>query len=165
MCGIYGVLRPARGGSEELARMGRALARRGPDGQGLESAPGAMFGHRRLAIIDLSSAGAQPMWDAEQRLLITYNGEIYNYRELAAECRTAGLSFRSSSDTEAILGQFRLHRERAFERLEGMFAFALQDASTGESWLVRDPAGIKPLYWSNRPEGLFFASDLGGLCA
>ncbi len=165
MCGIYGVLQPRGDTAPGLQKMQRQLAHRGPDGQGLERLDNAILGHQRLSIIDLSEAGAQPMWDARRQVCITFNGEIYNYRELRDECRHAGLQFRSASDTEVILNLYLLHGERAFARLNGIFAFALIDVRSGDAFLVRDPAGIKPLYYGRSANGLAFASELGALIA
>ena len=163
MCGIYGVLRPSRDYSPELADMGEILRHRGPDGEGLEQLPRSVLGHRRLSIIDLTSAGAQPMWDADRRACITSNNEIYNYRELRRECLDAGMTFRSTSDTEVILNQFLLHGEEAFGRFNGIFALCLFDATTGDHWLARDPMGVKPLYYAERGDEIFFASELKAL--
>ncbi|MGZ7080672.1 MAG: asparagine synthase (glutamine-hydrolyzing), partial [Thermoanaerobaculia bacterium] len=122
MCGIYGVLHPRGDTAAGLRKMQRQLAHRGPDGQGIERLDNAVLGHQRLSIIDLSEAGAQPMWDVRRQVCITFNGEIYNYRELRDECRKAGQEFRSASDTEVILNLYLLHGERAFARLNGIFA-------------------------------------------
>jgi asparagine synthase (glutamine-hydrolysing) len=165
MCGIAGIVRP-RGEAAEAARaMHARLAHRGPDAEGIETLPGALLCHRRLSIIDLSETGAQPMWDAGRRACIAYNGEIYNYRELREECVRRGAELRGTSDTEVILNLFLLDGERAFARLNGMFAFCLFDARTGEAWLARDPMGIKPLYWAETEQGIAFASELGALLA
>ncbi|HYM62218.1 MAG TPA: asparagine synthase (glutamine-hydrolyzing) [Thermoanaerobaculia bacterium] len=163
MCGIYGVIGAAGELAPAMRAMRDALRHRGPDGEGLVHLKGAILGHLRLSIIDLTEAAAQPLWDSGRRVCITYNGEIYNYRELRQECLAAGLDLHSQSDTEVIAGQYLLHGERAFARLNGMFAFCLHDARTGESYLVRDPMGIKPLYYAETPAGLVFASELGAL--
>jgi asparagine synthase (glutamine-hydrolysing) len=125
----------------------------------------ALLGHRRLSIIDLSPAASQPMCDVRGQVFIVYNGEIYNYRELRQDCAAAGLEFSSQSDTEVIVNLYLLEGERSFARLNGMFAFALLDTRSGEAYLVRDPMGIKPLYYGMSPEGLAFASELGALLA
>jgi asparagine synthase (glutamine-hydrolysing) len=163
MCGIYGVLHPSRDYTGEMASMREFLRHRGPDGEGDERLPTAFFGHLRLSIIDLSETGSQPMWDPERRACITYNGEIYNYRELREECVEAGLRFHSTSDTEVILNQYLLHGRAAFDRLNGIFAFCLFDARNGDYFLVRDPLGVKPLYYARRGEEIFFASELKAL--
>ncbi|MGH9419130.1 MAG: hypothetical protein ACRD3J_04090, partial [Thermoanaerobaculia bacterium] len=123
MCGIWGLLQPTEN-PKGLDAVHAALAHRGPDADGIVRTPGAILGHRRLSIIDLSPSGAQPMWDVTGSVCISFNGEIYNYRELREECLRAGLEFRSSSDTEVILNLYRLLGENAFDRLNGMFAFA-----------------------------------------
>src|SRR5712691_9858229 len=109
MCGIFGVLFPSFDSSECVSRMREILRHRGPDGEGVVHLPDGVLGHVRLSILDLSENGAQPMWDVERRACITYNGEIYNFPELRRECEDAGIRFRSTSDTEVILGQYILH--------------------------------------------------------
>ena len=164
MCGIHGVLAPRGDLSRALEEMGARLAHRGPDGAGIERVPGgAWLGHTRLSVIDLSEAASQPLWDARHTVCLVFNGEVYNYREIREECLRAGLELRSASDTEAIAGLYLLEGERAFARLDGIFAFCLFDSRSGDAYLVRDPMGVKPLYWSERPEGLVFASELGAL--
>jgi len=163
VCGIYGILRPRGEVRAALQKMQAGVAHRGPDGAGLEHLDGAVLGHQRLSIIDLSEAGAQPMWDVRRQACITFNGEIYNYRELRQECVKRGMEFRSASDTEVILNLYLLDGERAFARLNGIFAFALVDARKGDAFLVRDPAGIKPLYYGQAACGIAFASELGAL--
>ena len=163
MCGIFGVLHPERDYAEGMAAMRAFLRHRGPDGEGIERLPTAWLGHQRLTIIDLSDSGAQPMWDPERRACITFNGEIYNYRELRRECLDEGMTFRSTSDTEVILNQFLLRGEQAFRRLNGIFAFCLFDARSGHYWLARDPMGVKPLYYAERGREIFFSSELKAL--
>jgi asparagine synthase (glutamine-hydrolysing) len=163
MCGIYGVLHPARDLEDGLPAMRSFLRHRGPDGEGVAKVRGGLLGHLRLSIIDLSPAAAQPLWDAERRACVVFNGEIYNYRELREECRRAGMSFLSESDTEAIVNQYLLHGEAAFDRLNGIFALCLFDARSGDFYLVRDHMGVKPLYYAETGDGLFFASELKAL--
>ena len=165
MCGIYGLLQPRGDTVPGLQKMRRHLAHRGPDGEGLERLSNAILGHQRLSIIDLTETGAQPMWDVRRHVCITFNGEIYNYRELRDECRKAGMEFRSASDTEVILNLYLVQGTRAFARLNGIFAFGLIDTRTGDAFLVRDPAGIKPLYYGRSANGIAFASELGALIA
>lgn len=160
MCGIFGGVALTRPFQIETAAALRTLAHRGPDGEGLVDIDGVVLGHRRLSIIDLSHAGDQPMWDARRQVVIVFNGEIYNYRQLREECRRAGLEFYSASDTEVILNQYLLHGERAFDRLNGMYAFCLHDTRSQETYLVRDPFGIKPLYYAPSERGLLFSSEL-----
>ena len=162
MCGIAGVLRAdprARVTEDELMPMRDALRHRGPDDQGIMTdGPGGLC-HLRLSIIDLSPRGHQPMASASGRYWLTYNGEIYNYRELRDELRAAGREFRSDSDSEIILELMETGGVAALERLEGMFAFALYDRARAEMLLVRDRTGIKPLFWTLGPEGFAFASE------
>jgi asparagine synthase (glutamine-hydrolysing) len=163
MCGIFGILHPRGDVDREVGVMRELLRHRGPDGEGIEPVGHGILGHVRLSIIDLSPAAAQPLWDVERRACITYNGEIYNFRELREECRRAGLVFASSSDTEVIVNQYLLHGTAAFERLNGIFAFCLYDARSGDAFLVRDRMGVKPLYYGESARGLCFASELKAL--
>lgn len=134
----------------------------GPDDEGIYQCGELplVFGHRRLSIIDLSQNGHQPMMYGDGRYCITFNGEIYNYRELKAELQTLGCNFRTGSDTEVILAAFSKWHTGSFEKLNGMFAFSLLDNHTGEIFLVRDASGIKPLYYAKTSEGLAFASEV-----
>jgi asparagine synthase (glutamine-hydrolysing) len=171
MCGIAGIHayldvapRVDRG---ELVRMNERMVARGPDGTGLwvneEGRIG--FGHVRLAIIDLSEGGAQPMHASDGRLTITFNGEIYNYRELRAELQGRGRIFRSESDTEVLLQLYAEYGAAMVSRLRGMFAFGLWDADRRTLLLARDPLGIKPLYWADDGWTLRFASQAKALLA
>ena len=155
MCGIAGFLEPACTDRPRLegrvAAMADSLAHRGPDAQGVwvDAEAGLAFGHRRLAILDLSPAGAQPMASADGRLVVCYNGELYNAPELAAELDRLGVVRRGHSDTEVLVeGCARWGVRACLERCEGMFAFALWDRRTRTLSLARDRLGIKPLYWS-----------------
>ena len=171
MCGIAGihayldVAPPVDRG--ELVRMNERMVSRGPDGSGLwlseEGRTG--FGHRRLAIIDLSEGGAQPMQTADGSLTITFNGEIYNYRELRAELQARGRRFRSESDTEVLLQLYAEYGAAMVSRLRGMFAFGLWDADKRTLLLARDPLGIKPLYWADDGWTFRFASQAKALLA
>jgi asparagine synthase (glutamine-hydrolysing) len=147
MCGIFGrfVWNAAPNDPEKLAPLVDLLHHRGPDGGGFWSSGPWFFGHRRLAIIDLSDAGAQPMASADGLVVVTFNGEIYNYVELAAELRADGYVFRTSSDTEVLIHGWDAWGEGLLDRLTGMFAFALADRRTGELVLARDRFGEKPL--------------------
>ena len=163
MCGIAGY----SGGFERglLARLNAAIAHRGPDGAGdfFSSDGQVALTHRRLAIIDLSPTGAQPMADAATGVTITYNGEIYNYRELRAQLVASGVVFVGPSDTEVIL---RLYLERgraALPQLNGIFAFAIWDPRARSLLVARDGPGIKPLYYTQTARGFLFASELKAL--
>ncbi len=165
MCGICGEIF-WDGRSAEAARlrpMLDALRRRGPDDEGVWVEHQVGLGHRRLAIIDLSPAGHQPMTDGE--LTLVFNGCIYNYRQLRDELTGLGHRFRSHSDTEVILKAFRQWGIECLERLEGMFAFALWDDHHQQLWLARDRFGIKPLYYAPVDGGLRFASNVQALLA
>ncbi|EWY41338.1 asparagine synthase [Skermanella stibiiresistens SB22] len=175
MCGICGFVEPT--GRRQLSGLVRAmsdtLAHRGPDGDGVwtDDATGVAFGHRRLAIVDLSPLGRQPMESSDGRLVLTYNGEIYNHRELRAELEAAGHRFRGQSDTEVLVEACALWGvERTARRLIGIFALALWDKAVRRLILVRDQLGVKPLYWGRiggpgASGGLMFASELKALRA
>lgn len=142
-----------------------AMPHRGPDGTGVCTAPGVGLGHCRLSIIDLAG-GAQPMANADGSLIVTYNGEIYNFAEVRAELEARGHQFRSHSDTEVILHAYRQWGEGCLERFNGMFAFALYEPATQSLWLVRDRLGVKPLYYAQVSDGsLIFGSELKALLA
>ena len=165
MCGIAGVYNFATAQPVDkpvLKRMCDAISHRGPDGDGihLDAAQGLALGHRRLSIIDLAG-GAQPMATADGALWITFNGEIYNFRELRQELVAAGHQFLTNSDTEVILHGYRQWGDGVLTRLNGMFAFALWDAQARRLLLARDQAGIKPLYYRvTSPGRLVFGSEV-----
>lgn len=169
MCGIAGAFAYHAAAPpvdrEALLRVREAMARRGPDGAGLWLSPDGRAGlaHRRLAILDPSDAGAQPMTSADGRLAITFNGEIYNFRTLKAGLEARGHAFRSGSDTEVVLALYREKGEAMVEDLRGMYAFALWDAERGGLLLARDPFGIKPLYIADDGKTLRFASQVKAL--
>src|SRR5882757_2778138 len=168
MCGIAGMIDwRAATSADALRSIGEAMIEtvrhRGPDAGAVwvEAEGGAALGQRRLAIIDLSPGGAQPMHSADRRYVITFNGEIYNYRDIGRELEGAGRSLRSGSDTEVLLEACALWGvEAALARAIGMFAFALWDRKTRTLVLARDRLGIKPLYFAATPERLLFASQL-----
>lgn len=168
MCGIIGIASPSPCESRDWLIAGRdAMAHRGPDDAGVWwSADGRVgLGHRRLAIIDLSPAGHQPMQDVTGSLTIVFNGEIYNYRDLQQELAAKGHTFRSHSDTEVILAAYREWGVDCLARLNGMFAFALYDGTQQTIFLARDRAGEKPLFYTLNNGILRFASELKGLLA
>ena len=163
MCRIAGVFHPDKSFREEsIQRMCSAMQRGGPDDAGFyhDADFPLSLGHRRLSIIDLSSAGHQPMHDPEHQLWIVYNGEIYNFPELKQELISLGHQFRSQSDTEVILKAYAQWGTDAFRRLNGMYAFALFNRPQAQLLLVRDHAGIKPLYYRMDGEQLMFASEV-----
>ncbi len=169
MCGIAGAIsldlnaRPID--PTAVARLNDLQRRRGPDGAGLWASDDrrVVLGHRRLAIIDTSLAGAQPMFDSTGRWAITFNGEIYNYRELRRELQQLGCRFATNSDTEVLIQVVAQWGETGLLKLRGMYAFALWDGLRRELWLVRDPYGIKPLYVMQQLGTLWFASQARAL--
>lgn len=166
MCGIAGY----RGKADPLAedrvrRMTATIAKRGPDGDGFFCAPGVVFGHRRLKILDLSDAARQPFSDPAGRIVITYNGEIYNYRELRAELEARGHVFESTGDTAVIPAAYIEWGLDFAKHLHGMFALALYDRRDGRMILARDRIGIKPLYYTRLLDGIVFASEMRAIVA
>jgi len=168
MCGIVGILqRDGAPVSQALIlSMRDAVAHRGPDDEGVHVDGPLGFGHRRLSIIDLSRAASQPMFSPDGRIVIIYNGEIYNFRELARELTKLGWSFRTRSDTEVLIAGYAIWgiRELA-RRLDGMAAFALWDAAKRRLHLVRDRHGTKPLYLWRTANSLVFASEIKAFLA
>jgi asparagine synthase (glutamine-hydrolysing) len=160
MCGICGVYGPDSNDSQKDAvqRMARALAHRGPDGEGTFVGEGIALGHRRLSIIDLSPTGAQPM--SLGTTTVVYNGEAYNFKQLREELATLGAAFRGRSDTEVLLHAYAAWGLEGLARLEGIFAFALWDATRRRLVLMRDRLGIKPLFFSWRNGRLAFGSEI-----
>ena len=142
-----------------------AIAHRGPDGEGQWLEGNVGLGHRRLAIIDLSPAAHQPMLDASGRFVLTYNGEIYNFRTLRAELETIGCQFRSTSDSEVVLNALAMWGTRALDKFNGMFALALWDRQAGRLLLARDRYGIKPLYYSTAGKSFAFGSEQKAILA
>ncbi len=166
MCGFAGEL--ARGAPPDMDavwRMGERVAPRGPDGAGAWAGAGAALAHRRLAVIDLSPRGAQPMVDSELGLAAVFNGCIYNHAELRLQLESHGYRFFSTSDTEVLLKGWHHWGDRFVEHLAGMFAFCLVDTASGRALLGRDRLGIKPLYLADTHRGLRFASTLPALLA
>ncbi|MCZ6669024.1 MAG: N-acetylglutaminylglutamine amidotransferase [Gammaproteobacteria bacterium] len=167
MCGLFGALsfsgEPVEPGFAEA--MSDKVARRGPDDRGEWFDGPVMLGHRRLAIIDLSPQGHQPMHDVGGQLTIVFNGTIYNYPELREQLIADGYAFHSHSDTEVILNAYACWGEQCTEKLHGMFAFAIWDKSAQSLFLARDRIGIKPLYYARTSEGFYFASNPQALLA
>ncbi|GAB6067003.1 amidotransferase 1, exosortase A system-associated [Methylothermus subterraneus] len=166
MCGIVGLIdlesqRPVD--RELLEQMNQTQIHRGPDGEGVYLAPGLGLAHRRLAIIDLAGS-AQPMSTPDGRVTVTYNGEIYNFKELRRELKAQGYLFRTQGDTEVILYAWLAWGEACVKRLRGIFAFGLWDEAQKVLFLARDPLGVKPLYYAPFADGwLGFASELKAL--
>lgn len=171
MCGINGIFAYAASAppvdADEVLRTRDHMTARGPDAGGSWlSADGRVgLGHRRLAIIDLSPGGAQPMATPDGTLVVTFNGEIYNYLELRAELEAKGRVFRSRSDTEVLLQLYAEEGPQMVRRLRGMFAFAIWDAAKRSLFLARDPYGIKPLYYADDGGTFRFASQVRALVA
>lgn len=167
MCGIAGVLNlngePVA--PELIKRMTDAIAHRGPDGEGAHTDRNLGLGHRRLAIIDLSPGGRQPMATRDGRYVITYNGELYNFRELRAELEALGHSFVSRSDTEVLLAAWAQWGPKALDRFNGMFAFALWDKREKTLTLARDRFGVKPLYYTRASGTFLFGSEIKAILA
>lgn len=165
MCAICGELRRdgKMASASAVNAMAGCMARRGPDGAGIHVQGQAALGHRRLKIIDLTERAQQPMIDPHLGLSIVYNGAIYNYRELRQELEQKGYQFFSDGDTEVILKAWHAWGDRCVEKFNGMFAFALLERDTGRMTLARDRLGIKPLYYTQTPSGIRFASTLPGL--
>jgi asparagine synthase (glutamine-hydrolysing) len=162
MCGIAGYV--ARDGDPAsvvtLKAMTDAIAHRGPDGEGAFTEDNVAIGHRRLAIIDLTPAGHQPMVSADNRYVIAYNGEVYNFQELRLELEAKGYWFRSRTDSEVVLYAYAEWGARCVERFNGMFAFCVWDRKTKQMFLARDRYGIKPLYYTSRDGHFIFGSEV-----
>ncbi len=159
MCGIAGWVdfkADLRNARETAAEMTATMAPRGPDAEGLWLSPNAALGHRRLAVIDVEG-GVQPM--VAEDVVLTYSGEVYNYRELREELIAAGHAFKTESDTEVVLHAYLEWGSACVDRLVGMFAFAIWDGRSEELLLVRDRLGVKPLYYYPLPDGLLFGSE------
>lgn len=173
MCGIAGQADLRDGGVDvhEVAAMVEVLAHRGPDGAGVEvlattgGTPAVILGHRRLAVIDLSEAGAQPLTNEDGSVAVVFNGEIYNFRELRRQLETRGHVFRSHTDTEVIAHGYEEFGDDVVKHLDGMFAFALWDARRRRLLLARDRVGKKPLYYSSVGGRFVFASEIKALRA
>ena len=184
MCGIAGIVSPEERALAAIGPMTAAQAHRGPDGEGFalaeagggvrfaptaealgEARGHAVFGHRRLAILDLSDAGQQPMRSDDGRYWITYNGEVYNYLELRRELEALGIVFRTQTDTEVVLEAYRQWGTGCFSRFNGMWALGIWDSAQDELMLARDRFGIKPLHYTSHGGALYFASEIKGLLA
>jgi asparagine synthase (glutamine-hydrolysing) len=167
MCGIAGIFRfnqrPVF--ESQIKAMTDILLHRGPDGEGQYVKGCIGLGHRRLAIIDLSTAGYQPMQSEDGRFVITYNGEVYNFKELRVALEALGHIFHSCTDSEVVLKAYMQWGEKSLDRLNGMFAFAVWDNIEQELFLARDRYGIKPLYYYYDDNNFVFASEVKGIVA
>lgn len=159
MCGILGTYGITLDDGR-FARMLETLRHRGPDMSGVYAAGRVRLGHRRLSIIDLSEAGRQPMTSRDERYVIVYNGETYNFRELRKRLQPDGPALRSSTDTEVVLEGFARHGVQSVEMLNGMFAFGIYDRAEDRLYLARDRFGIKPLFYAELSGGIVFASEI-----
>ena len=173
MCGIAGIISAAKQAvGPAVRRMMRAMMHRGPDDEGYEQlplagdgGPVAGFGFRRLAVLDLTPAGHQPMVNRESGDCLIFNGEIYNFRWLRAKLEAEGVAIRSTGDAEVLLQALSRWGERALDSLDGMYAFAFYQAATRRILLARDPFGIKPLYIAAEPRAFVFASEVRAVLA
>lgn len=167
MCGVVGIFSPVERErlwpENVLKSMLGKVRHRGPDGEGRYSEPGLALGHARLAVLDLSPAGQQPMSSADRRFVVSFNGEIYNFQELRKQLEEVGHHFISRSDTEVLLAAWQEWGEAALSRLDGIFAFAIYDRAERLLWLVRDHIGVKPMFYTVSGGTIFFASELAAL--
>ena len=163
MCGIAGIIREnSTVDMAELTAMNNTQIHRGPDGEGFFVHENVGFAHRRLSIIDIAT-GSQPMSTADEKLWITYNGELYNFNELKQELQQKGYSFRTQSDTEVILYSYKEWGTKCLDKFRGMFAFAIFDKEKQEVFLARDPFGIKPLVYRISENYFAFSSEINAL--
>ncbi len=168
MCGIAGIIAFNENGKQHLSKISGAVAslnKRGPNGKGTYTHNNVALGHRRLSIIDTSSAASQPFTDASGRYTIVFNGEIFNYKELRKELENKGVQFKSHSDTEVLLQLFISDKEKCLEKLDGEFAFAIYDKEKEEIFLARDRFGIKPIYFYRDENRFAFGSEMKALIA
>ena len=167
MCGINGIITEQITAENDmktiLAKMNNLIIHRGPDEDGFFTEANDSFSlgmaMRRLSIIDLAS-GKQPIFSDDKQIVIVFNGEIYNYRELKSELIEKGATFKTTSDTEVILKLYELEGTASFKKLDGMFAFSIYDKNTNKLYIARDFFGEKPLYYSIINDGLYFSSDI-----
>ena len=167
MCGICGIVsvRDAVFDRSLIEHMRDTLLHRGPDGAGIHLGPGVGLGHRRLSILDVAH-GQQPMYSADRRYVIVYNGEIFNHPTLQPELESQGVRYNTRSDTETVLHLYERFGERAVDRMRGMFAIAIWDSIDHKLFLARDRYGVKPLYYLQQPDGsLIFGSEIKALLA
>lgn len=167
MCGVVGICAPAERErlwpETAISAMLQRVRHRGPDGEGIYSEPGIFLGHARLAVLDISAAGQQPMFSADRRFVVSFNGEIYNFKEIRQQLEKQGHDFVSRSDTEVLLAAWSEWGELSLDKLDGMFAFALFDRQERVLYLVRDHMGVKPLFYQQKGGAILFASELQAL--
>ena len=165
MCGILGFIGKRDFSPEAFGVALDTMAKRGPDDRGIYEGPEVLLGHRRLAILDLSETGHQPMISHDGRYVMVYNGEIYNYKELRKELEERGTAFHSTSDSEVVLEFYAQEGPSCLGRFIGMFAIAIWDTKERSLFLARDRMGIKPLYVCARGHSIAFASQVKALQA
>jgi len=169
MCGIVGVFCKNKASvesfREDVSSSLDVIHHRGPDDKGILIHNNIILGHARLSIIDLTRDGRQPMTSSDNRYAITYNGEVYNYKDLKQEISHNDINYRSNTDTEVILEYFKLHGVAMFSKLNGMFAFSVIDKKSKKAYLVRDRFGIKPLYYYKDKNKIIFASEIKAIQA
>jgi len=161
MCGISGVIYKninQKDYKTEIQDMNNFIKHRGPDDSGIYVEKNFVFGHTRLSIIDTSCAGHQPML-YENKYIITYNGEVYNYLEIKEELLELGYKFKSNSDTEVIIAGYMEWKDKVIDKLNGMFAFAIFDLERNKCFLSRDRTGVKPLYYYETDAEFYFFSE------
>jgi len=166
MCGITGIFeyKDSHPVSEQLLKkMTDSLAHRGPDAEGIYTSGSIGLGHRRLSILDLSEQGNQPMKILDGRMVITYNGEIYNFKEIREELEKKGHNFRSNCDGEVIVHAYEEYGVNCLHMFNGMFAICLYDINKRQLFLARDRIGIKPLYYYLNDGELIFCSEIKGI--
>ncbi|SLM33138.1 Asparagine synthase (Glutamine-hydrolyzing) [Desulfamplus magnetovallimortis] len=166
MCGICGIFHKQKiisGDIKNVKKMNMVLKHRGPDDEGIYEDHSCVLAHRRLSIIDLSSAGHQPFYSDDGRYVMVYNGEVYNYIELRKELIKTGWQFNTQTDTEVLLKAYQHYGEKCLHLFNGMFAFAIYDTHLNTLFLARDRVGIKPLYYSIKNSKLYFASEIKAL--
>jgi asparagine synthase (glutamine-hydrolysing) len=167
MCGIYGIsgFKSFDRATNIMQKMQELLHHRGPDAHGIwtETTSDVSLGHNRLSIIDLSDSATQPIYNEDDSLVLVFNGEIFNYKELREELIAKGHQFKSSSDSEVIIHLYEEEKENVVNRLRGMFAFAIYDKKNDELFIARDHFGIKPLYYTKQDDVFYFASELKAL--
>lgn len=160
MCGIVGFTNRVDNASEILGRMMDRIKHRGPDSEGKYIDDGIAMGFRRLSIIDLSDVGSQPIFNEDRSLVLTFNGEIYNYKELREELIRAGHNFYTKTDSEVLIHGYEEWGEKLLDRLRGMFAFVIYNKNTGDIFGARDFFGIKPFYYAQMNGTFMWGSEI-----
>ena len=160
MCGIVGFTNNIENTDEVLEKMMDRIRHRGPDAEGKYIDEDIALGHRRLSIIDISSSGDQPIFNEDNSLVIIFNGEIYNYKEIREKLIEAGHSFRTNTDTEVLIHGYEEYGEKLLNMLRGMFSFVIWDKNKKELFGARDFFGIKPMYYANMNGTLMFGSEI-----